>query len=56
MADYRERLADGTGWMPAVFQIDHHTESESVPVMADEADTDAPDDAAEVEETHALAA
>ncbi|BCQ53264.1 hypothetical protein BLKGLAD_23260 [Burkholderia gladioli pv. gladioli] len=48
------RLADGTGWMPAVFQIDHHTEPEGAPEAKDEAD--APDDAAEVEEAHALAA
>ncbi|HDR9224235.1 TPA: ParB N-terminal domain-containing protein [Burkholderia vietnamiensis] len=46
-----ERLADGTGWMPAVFQIDHHTEPEG---EADEADM--PEDDAEVVETHALAA
>ncbi|WP_186172338.1 ParB/RepB/Spo0J family partition protein [Burkholderia gladioli] len=56
IASEAERLADGTGWMPAVFQIDHHTEPEGVPVVADEADTDAPDDATEVDETHALAA
>ncbi|WP_027806969.1 MULTISPECIES: ParB N-terminal domain-containing protein [Burkholderia] len=53
IASEAERLADGTGWMPAVFQIDHHTEPEGVSMVADEAD--APDDAAEVEETHALA-
>ena len=49
-----ERLADGTGWMLAVFQNDHHTEPEDVPEVADEAD--APEDAANVEEAHALAA
>ncbi|WP_186116282.1 ParB/RepB/Spo0J family partition protein [Burkholderia gladioli] len=53
IASEAERLANGTGWMPAVFQIDHHTEPEGVSMVADEAD--APDDAAEVEETHALA-
>jgi len=56
IASEAERLADGTGWMPAVFQIDHHTEPEGVPVAAEEADIEAPDDAAAVEETHALAA
>ena len=50
MASEAERLADGTGWMPAVLQIDHHTEPEGVP------EADALDDAAEVEEAHALAA
>ncbi|WP_186192807.1 ParB/RepB/Spo0J family partition protein [Burkholderia gladioli] len=54
IASEAERLADGTGWMPAVFQIDHHTEPEGAPEAEDEAD--APDDAAEVEEAHALAA
>ncbi|MBR7924193.1 MULTISPECIES: ParB/RepB/Spo0J family partition protein [Burkholderiaceae] len=54
IASEAERLADGTGWMPAVFQNDHHTEPEGVPEVADEAD--APDDAAEMEEAHALAA
>ncbi|WP_186266972.1 ParB/RepB/Spo0J family partition protein [Burkholderia gladioli] len=56
IASEAQWLADGAGWMPAVFQIDHHTEPEGVPVAADEADTDAPDDAAAVEEAHALAA
>ncbi|WP_321854392.1 ParB/RepB/Spo0J family partition protein [Paraburkholderia tropica] len=51
IASEAERLADGTGWMPAVFQIDHHTEPEG---EADEADT--PEDAVEVVEAHALAA
>lgn len=54
IASEAERLADGTGWMPAVFQIDHHTEPEGAPEAKDGAD--APDDAAEVEEAHALAA
>ncbi|KKJ05039.1 ParB/RepB/Spo0J family partition protein [Burkholderia gladioli] len=54
IASEAERLADGTGWMPAVFQIDHHTEPEGAPEVEDEAD--APDDATEVEEAHALAA
>ncbi|CAJ2813397.1 nuclease [Burkholderia pseudomallei] len=54
IASEAERLADGTGWMPAVFQIDHHTEPEGAPEAKDGAD--APDDAAEMEEAHALAA
>lgn len=54
IASEAERLADGTGWMPAVFQTDHHTEPEGAPEAEDEAD--ALDDAAEVEEAHALAA
>ncbi|MDN7754723.1 ParB/RepB/Spo0J family partition protein [Burkholderia gladioli] len=54
IASEAERLADGTGWMPAVFQIDHHTEPEGAPEAKDGAD--ALDDAAEMEEAHALAA
>ncbi|AIO34176.1 parB-like nuclease domain protein [Burkholderia cenocepacia] len=54
IASEAERLADGTGWMPAVFQIDHHTEPEGAPKAKGE--TDAPVDAAEAEEAHALAA
>jgi len=54
IASEAERLADGTGWMPAVFQIDHHTEPEGVPEAGDEAE--APEDAAEVEDAHAAAA
>ncbi|WP_321949720.1 ParB/RepB/Spo0J family partition protein [Burkholderia cenocepacia] len=54
IASEAERLAVGTGWMPAVFQIDHHTEPEAAPEA--EAKADASDDAAEVEEAHALAA
>ncbi|MFP3688044.1 MULTISPECIES: ParB/RepB/Spo0J family partition protein [Burkholderia] len=54
IASEAERLADGTGWMPAMFQIDHHTEPGGAPEAKDEAD--APEDAAEVEDAHALAA
>lgn len=54
IASEAERLADGTGWMPAVFEIDHHTEPEGAPEAKDE--TDAPADATEVEEVRALAA
>lgn len=46
IASEAERLADGTGWMPAVFQIDHHTGPEAAPEAKDEAD--APDDAADM--------
>ena len=52
MASEAERLAEGTGWMPAVFQTEHHTEPEGA---ADEADASG-DAAAEAVEAHALAA
>ncbi|MFL6959452.1 ParB N-terminal domain-containing protein [Nocardiopsis yanglingensis] len=55
IASEAERLADGTGWMPAVFQTGHDTEpQESVPEAAGE--TDAPEDTADEVEAHALAA
>ncbi|WP_186249935.1 ParB/RepB/Spo0J family partition protein [Burkholderia gladioli] len=54
IASEAERLADGTGWMPAVFQIDHHTEPEGAPEAKDEAG--APANVAEVEEAPTLAA
>ena len=54
IASEAERLADDTGWMPAVFQTGHDTEPKSVPEAADE--TDAPEDAADEVEAHALAA
>ncbi len=54
IASEAERLADGTGWMPAVFQIDHHTEPEGASEAKDEAD--ASDAAANEEEAHALTA
>ncbi|HHK3132003.1 TPA: ParB N-terminal domain-containing protein [Pseudomonas aeruginosa] len=53
IASEAERLADGTGWMPAVFHIDHDTEPEGASAV-DEADT--PEDAAAEVEAHALAA
>jgi ParB family chromosome partitioning protein len=56
IASEAERLADGTAWMPAVFQTGHHTEPEGVPEAADEAGADAPEDATSEEEAHALAA
>ncbi|VFR32073.1 putative plasmid stabilization protein [plant metagenome] len=56
IASEAERLADGTAWMPAVFQTGHHTEPEGVPEAADEADADAPEAATSEEEPHALAA
>ena len=49
-----ERLAEGTGWMPAVFQTGHHTEPEGVPDAA--SDTDAPVEGADDAEAHARAA
>ncbi|SKC74561.1 ParB/RepB/Spo0J family partition protein [Paraburkholderia hospita] len=54
IASEAERLADGTGWMPAVFQTEHHTEPEGIPDAVDE--TDASEDAADEVEAHALAA
>ncbi|WP_186151752.1 ParB/RepB/Spo0J family partition protein [Burkholderia gladioli] len=54
IASEAERLADGTGWMPAVFQIDHHTEPEGAAEAKDEAG--APANVAEVEEGPTLAA
>ncbi|PYE19858.1 ParB family protein [Paraburkholderia silvatlantica] len=54
IASEAERLADGTGWMPAVFEINDHTEPEGAPEAKGE--TDAPADATEVEEVRALAA
>ncbi|EEE05469.1 ParB N-terminal domain-containing protein [Burkholderia multivorans] len=53
IASEAERLADGTGWMPAVFHIDHDTEPEGAPAADD---ADAPEDAANAVEAHALAA
>ena len=50
IASEAERLAEGTGWMPAVFKTGQDTEPQEV---ADE--TDAREEAAEVED-HALAA
>ncbi|MEN1640857.1 chromosome partitioning protein ParB, partial [Pseudomonas aeruginosa] len=54
IANEAERQADGTGWMPAVFQADHDTEPESVPEAAGEAG--ALEDAADEVKAHALAA
>ncbi|RDS85020.1 ParB/RepB/Spo0J family partition protein [Dyella monticola] len=47
IASEAERLVEGTSWMPAVFQTEHHTEPEGVQDAASD------DDAAE---THVLAA
>jgi ParB family chromosome partitioning protein len=54
MASEAERLAEGTGWMPAMFQTGHHTEPEGGPEAA--SDDDAPEDATNEAEAHALAA
>lgn len=54
IASEAERLTDGTGWMPAVFQTEHHTEPEGIPDAVDE--TNASEDAADEVEAHALAA
>ncbi|HBO3225413.1 TPA: ParB/RepB/Spo0J family partition protein [Pseudomonas aeruginosa] len=53
IASEAERLAAGTGWMPAVFLTGHDTEPKVVP-EADEAD--ALEEAADEVEAHALAA
>ncbi|KSJ03917.1 chromosome partitioning protein ParB [Pseudomonas aeruginosa] len=50
IASEAERLADGTGWMPAVFQTEHHTEPEA------ESEADMPEDATDNVEAAALAA
>ncbi|WP_186072204.1 ParB/RepB/Spo0J family partition protein [Burkholderia gladioli] len=50
IASEAERLADGTGWMPAVFQTEHHTEPEA------ESEADMPEDATDNVEADALAA
>ncbi|KPG01325.1 chromosome partitioning protein ParB [Rhodopseudomonas sp. AAP120] len=54
IASEAERLAEGSGWMPAVFQTGHHTEPEGIPDAA--SDDDAPEEAAEEAEAHVLAA
>lgn len=54
IASEAERLADSTGWMPAVFQTEHHTEPEGAPDAA--RDDETPKDAADEVEAHALAA
>ena len=48
IASEAERLAEGTGWMPTVFETERHTEPEG--------DTDPAQDAAAEVEAHALAA
>ncbi|WP_334070735.1 ParB/RepB/Spo0J family partition protein [Burkholderia ambifaria] len=50
IASEAERLVEGTGWMPAVFQTEHYTEPEGVPDAV--GDDGAPKNA----EAHALAA
>jgi ParB family chromosome partitioning protein len=52
LASEAERLADGTGWMPAVFQTEHHTEPEGVP----DATSDEAEEAADEAQAHVLAA
>ena len=54
IASEAERLAEGTGWMPTVFQTEHHTEPEGVADAS--SDDDTPEDAADEAEAHALAA
>ncbi|MGC6857176.1 ParB N-terminal domain-containing protein [Pseudomonas aeruginosa] len=54
IASEAERLADGTGWMPAVFQTGVHTEPEGEQVAA--SDEAAQEDAADEVLAHALAA
>src|SRR5690606_24901809 len=51
IASEAERLADGTGWMPAVFKSGHDTEPRE-----DAQDVEASEDAADEVEAHALAA
>uniref|UniRef100_UPI003782E0EE ParB/RepB/Spo0J family partition protein n=1 Tax=Rudaea sp. TaxID=2136325 RepID=UPI003782E0EE len=54
IASEAERLTEGTGWMPAVFQTGHHTEPEGAPEAA--SDDDVLEDVADEAEAHALAA
>lgn len=54
IASEAERLADGTGWMPAVFLTDLDTEPEGALEAADEADV--LEEASDEVEAHALAA
>ncbi|EIM01166.1 ParB/RepB/Spo0J family partition protein [Rhodanobacter thiooxydans] len=55
IANEAERLAEGTGWMPVVFQAGHDTEpQEGAQETVSEAD--APEDAADEGAAHALAA
>lgn len=51
IASEAERLADGTGWMPAVFKSGRDTEPQE-----GAEDVGAPEDAADEVEAHALAA
>jgi ParB family transcriptional regulator, chromosome partitioning protein len=51
IASEADRLADGTGWMPAVFKSGHGTEPQE-----GAEDVEAPEDAANEVEAHALAA
>ncbi|MBH2071540.1 MAG: ParB/RepB/Spo0J family partition protein [Burkholderiales bacterium] len=51
IASEAERLANGTGWMPAVFRSGHDTEPQE-----GTQDVDAPEDATNEAEAHALAA
>src|SRR3546814_2840950 len=39
IASEAERLAEGSGWMPAVFHIDHDTEPEGAPAARSEEHT-----------------
>ncbi|GKS84374.1 ParB/RepB/Spo0J family partition protein [Acidovorax sp. SUPP1855] len=58
IASEADRLADGTGWMPAVFKSGHDTEPQESAEAAEAAadDADAQEDAANEVEGHALAA
>lgn len=51
IASEAERLAEGTGWMPAVFEIRHDTKSQEA-----DGESDAPEEAADHAQDHALAA
>lgn len=54
MASEAERLVEGTGWLPAVFQAGHHTEPEGEPGAM--SDLHASDGAADEVEAHPLTA
>src|SRR3546814_13142847 len=45
IASEAERLAEGSGWMPAVFHIDHDPDPEGAPAAAEAAPPEDDDDA-----------
>lgn len=56
IASKAERLADGTGWMPAVFKVEDEAVQASEQEAAQETDAEAEAEVEEVEEAETLAA